>query len=57
MAEEIYDDDVALEAEADNAKDLTSWLVIATTVMLLLAFFAMQMALGHWYNIGLFGGK
>lgn len=55
--EDILDDDVMLAEEQDNARDLTSALVITSTVALVLAFVVMQMALGHWYGIGLFGGK
>ena len=43
-----------LEEEEDNAKALTSGLVIGTTVLLVLAFFFMEKALGKWHGIGPF---
>jgi hypothetical protein len=55
MAQDDNDPDVALvEGMEDNAKALTSGIVILTTVLLLAALIVMQKALGHWFNIGMF---
>jgi hypothetical protein len=51
---EEYDDIEMLEGEEDNAKALTTGLVITTTVMMILAFVFMEMALAHWFGIGPF---
>jgi hypothetical protein len=51
------DDDIILTEDEDNAKALTTGLVICCTVGLLLAFLVMQMAMGKWFNVGLFGGN
>ena len=48
-------DDVEMLEEEDNARALTSGLVIATTVVLLVAFFMMEKALGNWFAVGPFG--
>lgn len=57
MADEeldVLDDVEMLEEEEDNAKALTSGLVIATTVVLLVALFMMEKALGNWFAVGPF---
>lgn len=54
MAQDGNDPEIdVVEGFEDNAKDLTNGLVFATTVVLLLAFVVMQMALGKWFNIGM----
>ena len=40
----------------DNAKSLTGGLVITTTVVLLAAFVVMELALGKFFQIGMFKG-
>ncbi len=45
-----------LEAPEDTGKGITSALVIATFVISLVAFIAMEYALGKWYGKGPFGG-
>lgn len=55
MADEeldVLDDVEMLEEEEDNARALTSGLVIATTVVLFVAFFMMEKALGNWFAVG-----
>ncbi|MAB91207.1 MAG: hypothetical protein VX913_15950 [Planctomycetota bacterium] len=57
MADEeldVLDDVEMLEEEEDNAKALTSGLVIGTTLVLLVAFFMMEKALGAWFAVGPF---
>ena len=53
--EELEDVELVETAE-DNARDLTSGLVITTFVMSLLAMVFMLMALGKWYAVGPFKG-
>ena len=40
-------------APVDNAKGLTTTLVILTTVVLLAAIFVGQKALGQWFGVGM----
>ena len=57
MADEeldVLDDVEMLEEEEDNARALTSGLVIETTVVLFVAFFMMEKALGAWGAVGPF---
>lgn len=52
--EEVEDVELLDEEPADNARDLTSGLVITTFVVLLLALVVMEMALAKWFEIGPF---
>ena len=52
---DVLDDVEMLEGEEDNARALTSGLVIATTLVLILAWVMMQMALGEHFEVGPFG--
>ena len=57
MAE--YDDDLDLdleEEESDNARELTSGIVITTTVLLLGAMLVMFVALNKYFAVGPFAG-
>jgi hypothetical protein len=61
MAEEEEEEDLPPPEEAgvaeipeDNAKELTSWLVIGTFIMSLVAFLIMERALGKWFAAGPF---
>lgn len=54
--EEDMMDDVAVE-DSDNARDLTSGIVIVTSVMLLLAIFVMLKAFAKFYAIGPLAGN
>ena len=47
----------SVEVQVDNANALTSGLVFATSGILLLAFIIMEMALNHWFKVGLFASK
>jgi len=51
---DVLDDVEMLEGEEDNARALTSGLVIATTVVLVLALVMMEMALGEHFDVGPF---
>lgn len=53
---DVLDDVEMLEGEEDNARALTSGLVIATTLMLVLAWVMMEMALGEHFGVGPFAG-
>ncbi len=54
MADEMDDQDMGqgdvMAAPEDNAKGMTSALVIMTTVLLLLALVIGERALDHWYG-------
>ncbi|MAE95262.1 MAG: hypothetical protein CL910_11430 [Deltaproteobacteria bacterium] len=57
MADEeldLLDDVEMLEGEEDNARDLTSGIVFATTGALVIALFIMEKALAAWFNVGPF---
>jgi len=51
---DVLEDVELLESDEDNARDLTSGLVIVTTVALALGFLMMEMALGKWFGVGPF---
>ncbi len=52
-----FDDDLDLDQEeSDNARDLTSGIVITTTVLLLGAMLVMFMALNKYFAVGPFAG-
>lgn len=55
---DLIDDDleVLTEEEEDNARALTSGLVIGTSVILLIALFVMLSALGDKFGVGPFAG-
>lgn len=62
MAREEYDEPMLLDEEEfdvpeDNAKALTSGLVITTFAVLLLAIIVVVAACGKWYDIGPFADK
>ena len=44
-----------IEVAEDNAKELTSGLVITTFAVMLVAILVMQLALDKWFAKGLFG--
>ncbi len=51
---DLLEEDVDLvEGVEDNARALTSGLVIGTTIVLVLAFVVMQGALNQWFKVGL----
>jgi|JI102314A1RNA_FD_contig_41_4017511_length_612_multi_2_in_0_out_0_2 hypothetical protein len=53
MAQDDNNPEVEIvEGLEDNAKGMTSALVITTTVVLFLAFIVMEMALGKWFKLG-----
>lgn len=57
MAQDDGNDQVELvEGIEDTARPLTSGIVIATSVILLVAFVVMESALGHWFKLGPFKG-
>ena len=51
---DVLDDVELLESEEDNARALTSGLVITTTVGLILAWVLMELALKTWFGVGPF---
>ncbi len=51
---DVLEDVELLESDDDNARALTSGLVIVTTVALALGWVMMEMALGKWFGVGPF---
>ena len=54
--EDIQDIEI-VEEDVDNARDLTSGVVITPTVVLIMAIVPVLMALGDLYEIGPFSGN
>ena len=59
MADEVIVDEFETEVVQveDSAKSLTSAIVFMTTVLLLVALVVILVAMGKWYNQGMFAGK
>jgi hypothetical protein len=59
MADEVIVDEFETDVVVveDSAKSLTSALVFMTTVLLLVAIVVLMVAMGKWYNQGMFAGK
>lgn len=51
---ENMEDVELLEAPEDNARSLTSAMVITTFILSVIAFITMEVALGKWFTIGPF---
>ncbi|HYC78359.1 MAG TPA: hypothetical protein VEI02_12100 [Planctomycetota bacterium] len=58
MAQDIADDQAVelVDTVEDNAKQLTSGIVFATTAVMVVALVVMLNAIGHWFEIGPFKG-
>ena len=59
MADEVIVDEFETDVVVveDSARSLTSALVFMTTVLLLVAIVVIMVAMGKWYNQGMFAGK